>query len=187
MSRLGSQAYWWCQCQCGCGSERKSVNGSSLRRGISKSCGTEHKRATSEAKRTHGRTGTYEYRTWLAMKKRCLDANDSGYYKYGARGITVCERWLLSFEAFFEDMGEKPSKIHSIDRINNGGNYEPGNCRWATPKEQARNRRSTRMYTYNGETLCLTDWCVRLGLNKKTVMTRIHQGKKTIGQALGLE
>lgn len=183
-SRKGGQAYWICRCDCG---TTKSVNGSSLRRELSTNCGCLRKQATAKAKRTHGRTGSPEYKSWLAMRGRCHSPKHPIYHKYGERGITVCDRWYDSFEAFHEDMGDKPTPKHQIDRIDNSKGYEPGNCRWATASEQARNRTTTRMYTHDGTTLCVKDWCARLGLNEKTVRTRINQAGKTIGQALGLE
>jgi len=91
--------------------------------------------------RTHGQTDTPEYRTWTGMKERCCNSRKRSFKDYGGRGIRVCDRWLNSFESFLTDMGPKPSSAHSIDRINNDGNYEPGNCRWATASQQARNKR----------------------------------------------
>jgi hypothetical protein len=87
---------------------------------------------------------TPEHRAWANLKYRCLNPNSQQYKNYGGRGIKVCKRWLLSFEAFLEDMGPKPNPSHSIDRIDNEGNYSPKNCRWATSKEQASNKRNTR-------------------------------------------
>lgn len=132
-------AEWSCLCDCG---RRFFLVSRDFYRG-KKSCGCLFKELISAAQTTHGnaRPGrvTTEYRSWQKMKRRCDAADDKDFHRYGGRGITICKRWR-KFENFLKDMGRKPSRIHSIDRINNDGNYEPGNCRWATPKQQARNR-----------------------------------------------
>lgn len=117
-----------------------------LASGNTKSCGCLRRETTSLvglAKKTHGMRDTPEYGVWANMKDRCYNPSSEDYKNYGGRGIKVCERWLNSFENFYEDMGEKPwSKLlYSLDRINNDGNYEPSNCRWATVKQQVNNRR----------------------------------------------
>jgi hypothetical protein len=111
------------------------------------------------------------YRTWASMLNRCNCPTSSGYPKYGAKGTRVCERWL-SFENFLADMGERPEGM-SIDRKDNEKGYEPGNCRWATRPDQARNKTDNRFLTFNGETLCLTDWAKKLGLTPGALHTRL--------------
>jgi transposase len=118
------------------------------------------------------------------MKYRCHDIKDDNYHKYGARGIKVCDRWLEDFWNFSNDMGEKPTKLHTVDRIDNDGNYEPDNCRWATKKEQSRNMRSNVIVTMNGKTMCLKDWSKELGVSYDTVKTRTGRYKMTAIEAL---
>ena len=129
---------------------------------VSKSCGclareTARKLLTGNKHRqTHKGTGTPTYKTWQSMKGRCLVENHIEYKRYGGRGFAICERWL-AFENFLADMGERPEGC-SVDRIDPNGNYEPGNCRWATDKEQARNRRSSRFLTVDGITKTVAEW-----------------------------
>ena len=111
------------------------------------------------------------------MKARCVVPSASGYENYGGRGIVVCDRWLNSFENFLADMGERPSKAHSIDRYpDNDGNYEPSNCRWATRKQQTRNTRANRRISFCGETLCVAEWAERVGIHCDTIYDRLKLG-----------
>jgi hypothetical protein len=121
----------------------------------------------------HGYCGTRTYRIWKMMRTRCSNPNFHAYSRYGGRGITVCSRWG-SFSAFLADMGEAPAGL-SIERVDNNGNYEPGNCKWATPKQQARNMRVNRMLTYGGETLCLSEWAERLGTTADVLWKRLDR------------
>jgi len=127
-------------------------------------------------KSKHGLSYTPEYRAWQTMRLRCTEPANAAYPNYGGRGISVCDRWLNSPQAFIDDMGPKPSPKHELDRIDNDGNYEPGNCRWATRKVNDRNRRSNLRLEFRGETLTLIDWCERLSLPKDTVSKRLHGG-----------
>jgi hypothetical protein len=140
-NKYGTKSFWLCRCECGV---QKVVRKDHLRLGRVLSCGCH--RAQLKTNLSHGEgakhTLTKEYRAWGDMKKRCLDSNHRGFKHYGGRGITICDRWLSSYENFLEDMGRAPEGT-TIDRINVNGNYEPGNCRWATAKMQALNKRNT--------------------------------------------
>ena len=123
---------WRCLCNCG---QLAIARRSTLVNGFTKSCGCLRREVARASLTTHGKTGTFEHRVWKGMRKRCLNPNSIVWPYYGGRGISICAHWS-SFENFLTDMGASPSKHHSIDRINNDGNYEPSNCRWATKKER---------------------------------------------------
>lgn len=116
---------------------------------------------------------TPEYLCWLGMRQRCNKPRRKEYRYYGGRGIRVCEAWDRSFSAFLADMGRRPSPSHTLDRINNDGDYEPGNCRWATWSEQNNNTRFNRNITYLGETLTVAQWSKRVGIKRNTLWTRL--------------
>jgi len=124
-----------------------------------------------------------EYMNWQAMKSRCY-AKSMSKGSHQRRGIKVCDRWLYSFDNFLQDMGPKPSKEYTLDRIDNNGNYEPNNCRWATRQEQADNKSSNKMYTYKGETLNLTQLGEKYGINPNTLLYRIRDQKLSIKEAI---
>lgn len=135
-------------------------------------------------KRTHGEGPEIkEYRAWRGLKTRCLNKKNAKYPKYGGRGITVCDRWLNSYENFLADMGRSPSPKHSVERKDNNGNYEPGNCRWATDKEQANNRRSSRIIQYNGQSKTIAQWADEIKIDQTTLLARITNGW-SIGDAI---
>lgn len=125
----------------------------------------------------HGATGTTEYKSWQMMKERCLTETNKAYPYYGGRGIKVCDRWLESFENFLQDMGKKPSPLHSLDRFpnNKDGHYEPGNCRWGTDEQQCRNRRSNVVIEYNGEKKTLIEWSESLGFDYESMRLKVHR------------
>lgn len=134
---------------------------------------------------THGMWGTPEYSCWSSMISRCENPNDQRFKKYGQRGIRVCSAWRNSFEVFFADMGARPSTEHSIDRYpNNNGDYQPGNCRWATVRQQNRNRRSNTTVDYHGENICLTELCERLGVSYSMVRQRMKKRGMSLSEAL---
>lgn len=137
-------ARWNCICDCG---KSYVARGHTLRDGRTKSCGCLSKEVASKKSRRHGATVggiSPEYRSYVKMKERCLNPNHPHFSNYGGRGLTICERWLSGFEFFLADMGKKPTLRHTLDRIDNDGNYEPSNCRWATRKQQNRNTRVSR-------------------------------------------
>mgnify|MGYP001610095634 CR=1 FL=1 len=175
-SRSGKSA-WSCLCDCG---QTSIATSASLIGGKVKSCGCLRRDTAEKMATTHGATRganrTAEYTTWTTMRQRCTNPKARNYDIYGGRDITVCNRWD-SFENFLADMGPRPSPKHSIDRFpDNDGNYEPGNCRWATWKEQARNRSTTRFIQYAGQSKPLWQWCEELGLNYKRTVDRFRKG-----------
>lgn len=165
--------YWNCVCDCGNTVVASFLN---LRSGSSNSCGCL-KRELCKARYTeHGMKHTAEYRAWSALRTRCTNTNLPDYARYGGRGVTFCERWK-SFQNFYADVGPRPSPLHSIDRWpNKDGNYEPGNVRWATDKEQARNTRNNRTITFAGFTFCAAEWAERLGMGVFTLYRRLNAG-----------
>jgi len=118
---------------------------------------------------------TPEYYIWQAMVQRCTNSAHPSYHKYGGRGIVVCNRWR-AYEAFISDMGKRPSPDHSIDRKDNDGNYEPGNCRWATLVEQANNTRANRILEIDGVSETIADWSRKCGVKPNTIVTRLRAG-----------
>lgn len=171
--REGSHTYWECRCDCGV---VKSFTANNMRQGNSRSCGCHKSRLITEAKTRHGLSHAKEHNAWLAMKARCYQDAAPGYENYGGRGIMVCERWLSSFDAFYEDIGKAPSPQHSIDRINNDGNYEPGNCRWATRTEQSRNRRSNILVDTPWGKITLIEASEKSGVNYSKLRGRWKRG-----------
>lgn len=136
-----TRTFWICACDCGA---EKSISSSDLTSGRSTSCGCFQRDEIGARRRTHGASETPEHAAYLNMLRRCTNPDHHQFADYGGRGITVCERWRSGFGVFLADMGRRPSPLHSLDRRENDGNYEPSNCRWATPKQQAANRRPRR-------------------------------------------
>lgn len=169
---------WLCKCDCG---NTTSIFATNLRRGLSNSCFPCGRVKTGRAKSTHGQTTgrspTKEYATWASIKRRCYNKADKSYFLYGERGITMCDRWLNSFENFYQDMGDKPSSRHSIDRINNNKGYGPDNCHWVLPEVQANNKRNNRFLTLGPVTLTYAQWeRERPMVKAHTLMTRKKRG-----------
>lgn len=138
---------WVCKCDCG---NSKNIRSTSLLQGLTKSCGCIAIEKVKNLNLSHNMCQTKEYKAWSKLKSRCYTKTDNKYYAYGARGIKVCDRWLESFDNFYKDMGDAPTKKHSIDRIDVNGNYEPSNCRWATNKVQSNNKTTNVYVEYGG-------------------------------------
>ncbi len=165
--------YWTCRCDCG---TIKDIAQTTLVNKPNPSCGCRNLEVLRARSKTHGMSGTPTYNVWCSMIARCGRANADPLGIYFARGISVCARWRNSFEAFLEDMGERPGPSYSIERKDNDGNYEPSNCEWATKTTQARNRRSSKFYTHDGLTLTLPEWAERCGIAMRTLWARVHNG-----------
>lgn len=156
-------AYFECRCDCG---DTHVTSGQNLKRGATKSCGC----ITHDY--SHGMSDSITYKSWASMKERCNNPNHVSYPHYGALGIKYVPEWA-NFEAFFADMGERPSKNYQLDRIDPDGNYTPENCRWATKLQNARNKRRVKRITYNGKTQTIKEWAKEIGLNYQTLFYRI--------------
>lgn len=181
-------AVWVCACDCGA---TVAVSRPALRSGSTRSCGCLRRESIGQIGRSHVRHGhtagriggkqtiSSTYKSWMSMKLRCLNPRAKGYEDYGGRGITIARAWADDFAAFLADMGERQPGT-SIERINNDGHYEPGNCRWATVKEQAQNRRRSSidrlMITRDGITRSLPEWAASTGINKTTLYRRRQCG-----------
>jgi len=161
-------------CRCDCGKEC-SVLGARLRSGKTSSCGCFHRERISEANTKHGRSRTTEYGIWTQMRARCENPSNRAYQGYGGRGIRVCERWE-EFSKFIADMGERPSSDYSLDRIDNNGNYEPANCRWATRAEQSSNRRNNIRVTIDNKEVTLAEAARMSGISGLVVWKRVRRG-----------
>lgn len=188
IDRAGSKdgkATWRCKCDCG---NIATVSGDVLRRGLSNSCGCLKKEIASRRAKAkvndliqkntkHGMSNSRLYRIWENIKTRCSNTNSDDYHRYGGRGITVCEEWRGSFEAFRDwALANGYKDDLTIDRINNDGPYSPENCRWATIKEQSRNRKSNTPITHNGRTQTLAQWAEETGITTATLWKRLKRG-----------
>lgn len=161
---------WLCKCDCG---KEKIICIGNLRNGNTKSCGCYNVDLAKEKFTTHGKRQTTEYDIWCNMKSRCYNPNVEKYPIYGGAGIIVCDRWLNSFDNFYEDMGPRPTNLHTIDRYpNKKGNYGPGNCRWATQKQQQGNRTNNRWIEHENTSMILSDWARLFNINKTSDLGR---------------
>lgn len=171
--RRDGHRFYPCACDCG---NAVSVRIDRLRNGRAKSCGCLRREKVKTNCRTHGECHSPEYIIWQAMKRRCSGTSKKHRRRYHDRGITVCSRWETSFEAFLADVGRRPSRNHSIDRIDNDKGYEPSNVRWATRSEQQNNRHTNNVIYYKGERLTLTQLSQQTG-----VPVYVYKHRKDIG------
>ena len=175
-SGVFSGRLWLCFCSCG---RQAWVHACHVRSGASKSC-------HGKSQASHGATGSKAYRAWTTIKQRCLNKKHASYGSYGARGVNLHPDWVKDFPAFAAHLGAPPSETHTVERLDNSKGYEPGNVVWATPKEQARNRKSNRWLTIDGVEACIVDWCAFTGINPSTAHNRMRLYGCTPEQAVGL-
>ncbi len=123
----------------------------------------------------HGLYGSPEYKSWSSMKSRCFDPNNKSYHRYGGRGISVCISWVNSFQKFYDDMGPRPTRIHTLERIKNDLGYSPSNCRWATRLEQSNNTDQNRNLVFNGTSKSLSQWAMECGMLAATLRARLNK------------
>jgi len=171
-----------CICECG---QRRTIPVYSLKSGNTKSCGCYNREAVKFRRIKHGHTSgvrggrgvrpSPEYMSWQNARNRCFNKKSDHYQQYGARGITMCEEWATNFEAFFSYMGPRPVGM-SLDRIDNNGNYEPGNCRWATTEQQRNNTQQCVFYDWNGQRLTLAQISRAVGIPRLVIYKRIKRG-----------
>lgn len=166
----GGKARFMCQCDCGAA---KVVRGRQLKDGTTSSCGCLAAELTRTRSSTHGMTHSKEWAAWHRIKLRCYNKSHDSYVHYGARGITVCDRWRTSFEAFLADMGPMPPDKPTIDRLDNSKGYEPGNCRWASVTEQNRNKGNNVFLTYGERTMTTAEWAREIGMSHSGFADRL--------------
>lgn len=162
-------------CQCICGKQVIATAGNFLN-GTMRSCGCVRNAKASKRMTKHGARANPLYFRWNGIMARCYNPNSTQYHNYGARGITVCVRWRNSVQAFIDDVGKPPFENATLDRINNNGNYEPNNVRWATKKEQSINRRCTNLIEFDGKKMSQTDWGLELFGDEQMVTRRLGRG-----------
>lgn len=182
--RIRSNRFWPVRCVCGIETLMRT---DWLSTGRVKSCGCKKPEMLRASQLKHGMCKTPEYQVWSSLKGRCNDPTDSQYPNYGGRGIKVCEAWMHSFEAFFASLGSRPSPDHSIDREDNDGDYEPSNCRWATPTEQVRNRRVSLFVEYRGERKLFIELCEERGVDYTLAYQRVFRYGVDLERALSMK
>ncbi len=171
-----SKYFWVCKCDCG---RTVEVIGSNLIRNNTTSCGCYGRNILGERTKQHGMSKTRIFKIWAGMRKRCNNPNMTSYSSYGGRGIKVCSEWD-SFISFHNDMKYGYADNLSLERINPNGNYCKENCRWATSKEQSRNKTNTRHIEFNGEIKTAAEWCEGIDIDISTFLNRVQNGKNIL-------
>lgn len=171
-ARIGKYVRCW-NCQCDCGNT-VVIRLCQLTKTFS--CGCLRNERVREATSTHGMSRSTEYKIWSGILKRCYNAGNHAYDRYGGRGIIVCDRWRHSFPNFYSDMGGRPSDQHSVERRDNDGPYSPENCYWATVTEQANNKRNNVVIEYNGASRTMAEWARELGIGSSVLQRRLKRG-----------
>lgn len=174
--RKGERQLWTCRCDCG---NIRNFVAKNVKKNHTKSCGCLKNAPT------HGLSGSPEYHVWEAMVARCTNPKCPEFPNYGGRGVTICERWR-KFESFYAEMGPRPTSKHSIDRINNEGDYEVANCHWTTRDKQNRNKRNNHFLTLNGVTKCISDWAEQGNVSCGLLSYRIRIKRMDLKQALAI-
>ena len=177
----GRQTRWFCRCDCG---KETIVYAGNLTRGSTKSCGCTRAKKAGQKLATHRETKTRLYQIWYNMITRCYNPNSSHYEHYGARGITVCDNWRKyeNFRSWALDSGYQDDL--TIERIEVNGNYEPSNCKWATRKQQANNKRTSRYIEFNGERRTVAEWADSMGMDKRVLWDRLFVQNWSVERAL---
>ncbi|MBR6613181.1 MAG: hypothetical protein IKK84_00250 [Clostridia bacterium] len=174
VENIGKCTMWKCKCECG---KEVVIRQPDLRSGRTQSCGCLHSEQLSLRNTTHNLSKTKLCSIWRSMKGRCLNPKDQAYKNYGGRGVTICEEWSNNFVAFYNwAINNGYSEELSIDRIDNNGNYEPSNCRWATRKVQANNKRDNHYLIYNGKSQTISQWANELNIKPHTILRRLNLG-----------
>jgi hypothetical protein len=180
--RVGKRIFWECRCDCG---TTRGVCKGDLTGGQSTNCGCVRREKTAARNTVHGLRRSPEWNVWNRMVQRCHNPKNPGYRYYGARGVTVCDRWRSNFANFFEDMGGRPSASHELDRHPDpAGPYAPGNCRWVTHKQNCRNKRKHRRLTHDGKSLTISEWSELTGIKYLTIWMRVTRLGWSVADAL---